>query len=52
VEDIGLIWVFGKSEYFFKGGWTGILLICPSGNSVDLPALAAKRRPYLDFNGL
>jgi hypothetical protein len=45
-----VIWVFGKSEYFCKRGWTGNSLICPSGKSVDLPALAAKRRPHLDFN--
>jgi hypothetical protein len=45
-----VIWVFGKSEYFFKRGWTGNSLICPSGKSVDLPALAAKRRPHLDFS--
>src|SRR5450759_4940410 len=36
-EYIGLIWVFGKSEYFFKRGWTrGAIncpLICPSGKS-------------------
>ena len=26
-----VIWVFGKSEYFCKEGWTGKSLICPSG---------------------
>jgi hypothetical protein len=34
--NIGLIWIFGKSEYFFRRGWTLVLLeahlICPSGN--------------------
>jgi hypothetical protein len=28
-----VIWVFGKSEYFCKEGWTGKSLICPSGRS-------------------
>ena len=31
-----MIWVFGKSEYFCKGGWTRGLVnrdvICPSGS--------------------
>jgi hypothetical protein len=35
--DIQLIWVFGKSEYFCKGGLTAKpaarLLICPSSGS-------------------
>src|SRR5665647_2662095 len=26
-----VIWVFGKSEYFFKWGWTDFWVICPSG---------------------
>jgi hypothetical protein len=31
VSDILLIWVKREQEYFCKGGWTGISLICPSG---------------------
>src|SRR3984957_12007982 len=32
-EDIQVIWVFGKTEYFFKRGWTAHSLVCPSGKS-------------------
>jgi hypothetical protein len=32
-EDIQLIWVFGKSEYFFERGWTLGAIDCPG----DLP---------------
>jgi hypothetical protein len=52
--DIDLIWVFGKSEYFCKGGWTGKSLICPSGSPrrhvrsrVSLPTATGARRPHL-----
>jgi hypothetical protein len=31
-----VIWVFGKSEYFCKMGWTRFSLICPSGKSGEL----------------
>jgi predicted ATPase len=35
--DYEVIWVFGKSEYFLRRGWTlillEVLLICPSGRS-------------------
>ncbi|SHG32203.1 hypothetical protein SAMN05443248_1143 [Bradyrhizobium erythrophlei] len=33
--DIQLIWVFGKTEYFFKGGWTDFLGRSPSGKSAE-----------------
>jgi hypothetical protein len=28
-----VIWVFGKTEYFFKRGWTGFREASPSGKS-------------------
>jgi hypothetical protein len=29
-----VIWVFGKAEYFFTGGWTGFFRRSPSGKSL------------------
>jgi hypothetical protein len=37
--DIELIWVFGKSEYFFIRGWTGNSQNSPSGKSTHLFAV-------------
>src|ERR1700733_9841844 len=34
-ERYRLIWVFGKSEYFFKRGWTAASTNCLTGKSPD-----------------
>jgi hypothetical protein len=33
-EDIDLFCYFGKAEYFFKRGLTGMQVICPSGREL------------------
>jgi hypothetical protein len=30
-----LSWVRREGKYFCKGGWTGKLVICPSGNQIE-----------------
>ena len=30
-RDIDLIWGKREAEYFCKGGWTGMVVICPTG---------------------
>jgi hypothetical protein len=37
--DIVVIWVFGKSEYFFVRGWTHNLQNSPPGKSPHAPSL-------------
>jgi hypothetical protein len=49
-----VIWVFGKPEYFFKGGWTGKSDRSPSGKSLHNEGVRAARRfshalSFLDF---
>jgi len=39
--DIVVIWVFGKSEYFFVRGWTGNSQNSPSGKSGNWRNLAS-----------
>jgi hypothetical protein len=41
-RDVEVIWVKRKPEYFCEEDWTGIWVICPSGQnqSVRLPSLA------------
>src|ERR1700693_1329780 len=39
-EDIQVIWVFGKPEYFFKGDWTGQISLI----RLDKLAVTRKRR--------
>src|ERR1700731_4772749 len=39
-----LIWVFGKTEYFLKRGWTRNRKARPSGKSVDLSTVEANAK--------
>jgi hypothetical protein len=31
-DDVEVIWVKKEQEYFCKGGWTSVSVICRSGN--------------------
>jgi hypothetical protein len=31
-KDMQVIWVRSEPEYFYRRGWTGGSVICPSGN--------------------
>jgi hypothetical protein len=36
--DIEVIWVKSEPEYFYRKGWTGKSVICPSGSQgIGLP---------------
>jgi hypothetical protein len=35
-RDVQVIWVKSEPKYFCKGGWTGVSLICPSGQNQRL----------------
>ena len=54
--DIKLIWLFGKSEYFFERGWTAKLmngLICPSDHICQpLPLYPEERTSSAPVAGL
>ncbi|WP_036053275.1 hypothetical protein [Bradyrhizobium sp. URHD0069] len=41
---IDLIWVKREAEYFCEQDWTANWLICPSGNSAELSAIARRAK--------